>query len=73
MGRGSNGIVPTLGLPDFNEHFTLETDACGVGIGAILLQKGRPVAFLSQALSVRHLGLSIYKKEFLAVLMAIEK
>lgn len=65
--------VPTLGLPDFNEPFTLETDACGVGMGAVLLQKGRPLAFLSQALNTRHLGLSIYEKEFLAVLMAVEK
>jgi len=65
--------VPVLGLPNFNEPFTLETDACGVGVGAVLMQKGRPLAFLSQALSVRHLGLSIYEKEFLAVLIAVER
>ena len=65
--------VPTLGLPDFSEPFTLETDACGVGVGAVLVQKGRPLAFLSQALGPRHLGLSIYEKEFLAVLLAVEK
>ena len=65
--------VLTLGLPDFSELFVLETDACGVGIGAVFVQKGRPLAFLSQALSTRHLGLIIYEKEFLVVLMAVEK
>lgn len=65
--------VPTLGLQDFNKVFVLETDACGVGVGAMLMQDGKPLAFLSQALSPRHLGLSIYKKEFLDVLMAVEK
>lgn len=67
------GAVPTLGLPNFNEPFILETDVCGVSIGAVLVQKSRPLAFLSQALSTRYLGLSIYEKEFLIVLLAVEK
>ena len=65
--------VPMLGLPDFNKLFVLETDACGVGVGAVLMQDGKPLAFLSQALSPRHLGLSIYEKEILVVLMVMEK
>ena len=44
---------------------------CGIGIGAALMQEGRPLAFLSQALGPRHMGLSIYE-EFLAVLMVVE-
>ena len=51
----------------------METDASNTGIGAIVTQEGRPLAFLSQALAPRHQGLSIYEKELLAVLMAAER
>lgn len=57
--------VPILGLPDFGKPFTLETDASRSGIRAVLWQEGRPLVFLSQALSPRHQGLSIYDKELL--------
>lgn len=65
--------VPTLRLPDFNKQFILEIDASNNGIGAVLVQEGKPIAFLSQALAPRYLRLSIYEKELLAVLMAVER
>ena len=51
----------------------METEAYETRVGAVLVQEGRPLAFLSQALTPKHLGLSIYNKELIAVLMAIEK
>lgn len=48
-------------------------DACGTGVGAVLMQQGRPLAFLSQPLISKHLGLSTYEKELVALLLAIEK
>ena len=33
--------VPILSLPDFIEPFVLETDAFGIGLGAVMSQRGR--------------------------------
>lgn len=43
-----------LALPNFREPFTVETDACDGGIGAVLMQREQPVAFLSKAFGARH-------------------
>ena len=65
--------APVLALPDFSKKFIVETNTSGKGIGIALMQEGRPLAYISKALSPRHLGLSVYDKELLAVLGAIEK
>ncbi|KAA8535341.1 hypothetical protein F0562_030344 [Nyssa sinensis] len=59
--------TPTLAMPNFNEAFTIEIDASGDGIGAVLTQHGRPIAFMSRALSVSKRSWSTYTKEMLAI------
>lgn len=62
-----------LALPDFNTIFVIETDASSSGIGAVLMQKGHPIAFISKALSPKNVLLSTYEKELLAVIHAVQK
>lgn len=41
--------------------------------GAVPMQEGRPIAFFSKAFSSRNMGLIIYERELLAVVMDINK
>jgi hypothetical protein len=65
--------APVLALPNFSLPFTLEIDASGSGIRAVLMQQGRPLAFYSQALGPRATTQFIYDKEAMAILQALKR
>jgi hypothetical protein len=65
--------APVLALPNFHEAFTLETDASGSGIGAVIMQQGRAIAYFSAALCPKNMALSTYEKEALAILEALKR
>lgn len=65
--------APVLALPDFKVQFVIETDASDSGVGAVLMQKGHPLAYVSKGLGPRTRGLSTYEKEYMTILLAVEQ
>ncbi|XP_019236013.1 PREDICTED: uncharacterized protein LOC109216327 [Nicotiana attenuata] len=55
--------TPVLALLDFSQPYQVATDASGIGIGAVLSQKGHPVAYYSQKICPRMQRAFTYVRE----------
>jgi hypothetical protein len=71
--KNAMSSAPVLSIPDFSQPFAIETDASATGVGAVLLQNGHPLAFISKSLGPKNRGLSTYEKEYLAILVAVDQ
>ena len=75
-----NALVsePVLTNPNYNEPFTIQTDASDLGMGGVLVQgegkgKERVIAYMSAKFSPSQRKYSTTERECLAVITAIEK
>ena len=65
--------APVLTFYDVNKSLVISCDASQSGLGALLLQDGKPVAYASRALSSAETRYAQIEKELLAVVFAFTK
>lgn len=70
--RGDSSY-PCLAIPNFLIPFTVECDALKFGVGEVLAQKGQSIAFEGRKLTSAEQNFSVYDKEMLAIMHALEK
>ena len=65
--------APVLGYYNKNMPLLLSVDASSTGLGAVLMQNGRPLAYASRALTDCQKRYAQIEKELLAIVFGVEK
>ncbi|KAF7839623.1 Retrovirus-related Pol polyprotein from transposon 297 family [Senna tora] len=65
--------LPVLAMLDFTCPFEIEATAVGLGMRDVLVQKGQPIVYFSQALLKRNQQCSVYVKELMAIVFDDQK
>jgi hypothetical protein len=64
--------APVLVLPDVHKPFSVYCDACYTGLGCVLMQEGRVVAYSSRQLKVHEKNYPIHDLELVAVVHTLK-
>ena len=62
-----------LGCPDFNALFEIHTDASKFQLGAVISQKGKPIAFYSRNINSSKQNYTTTEKELLSIVETIKE
>ena len=64
--------APVLAIPDEHLPYEVVCDACGYGIGSVLMQEGKPIAYYSYKLNSAVRNYRTGEQELLAVVKSLE-
>ena len=62
-----------LGYPDFNALFEIHTDASKFQLGAVISQKGKPIAFYSRKMNSAQQNYTTTEKELLSIVSNLKE
>ncbi|GKB05739.1 putative nucleotidyltransferase, ribonuclease H [Tanacetum coccineum] len=64
--------APVLALPDGPEDFVVYCDASGIGLGCVLMQRGKVIAYASRQLKIHEMNYTTHDLELGAVVFALK-
>ena len=64
--------APILTLPNEEEDFTIYSDASKLGLGAVLMQNGKVIAYASRQLKEHEMNYPTHDLELAAVVFALK-
>jgi RNase H-like domain found in reverse transcriptase len=62
-----------LAYPDFNDKFVIHTDASHTQLGAVISQKGKPIAFYSRKLKPEQTRYTTTERELLSIVETLKE
>ncbi|GKA59277.1 putative reverse transcriptase domain-containing protein [Tanacetum coccineum] len=64
--------APVLAIPDGSEDFVVYCDASGIGLGCVLMQRGKVIAYASRQLKIHEKNYTTHDLELGAVVFALK-
>jgi len=62
-----------LALSDLHQPFEIQTDASGYAMGAVLMQRGKPICYYSKNFTQAIINYPTYDKELYALVQSVKK